>query len=156
MQFRDFINEDFIKTLKDKLNINPSEFGRQIFIINPPMKMRDDQGNIDEITSPTRFKITSMGKGFIRIKNLGYGNFPYEEKSKYAGKSYTIQGNHIDWFLRMPPGGGSSGGMGGIGGSMGGGMPMGGLGNSMGGIGKGLGGGLGASPPTGGLNAPKI
>ena len=157
MKFKEFLNEDMIKTVGKKLNISPTEFARQIFIINPPMKLRDEKGNVDTITSPTRFKVISMGKNFIRVKNLGFGNFPDEEKSDNAGKTYIIKGEHIDWFLRFPPGGG--GGEGGMGGGMGGlGGGGGGMGASMGGGGlSGLGGlgGLGGSPSPASSGMPK-
>lgn len=115
MQFKQFLTEDMIGTFKDKLQVQPSDFLRQFIVINPPMKIKDVNGKVDSVDTPTKFKILGFGKNFLRIKNLGYGHLPYEEKSPNAGKIYTIQGDNMDMFLKPPPGmTGKSGGMGGF------------------------------------------
>jgi hypothetical protein len=123
MGFKQFLYESMLGTFQKKLQVSPSDFLRQFIVINPPMKLKSANGEIDEIKSPTRFKIIGYGKNFLRIKDLGFGHFPYEEKSSNAGKIYTITGSNMDLFLKPPPGmSDSGGGMGGMGGMSSGGL----------------------------------
>jgi hypothetical protein len=113
MDFKQFVNEHILGTFDKKLQVSPSEFMKQFIVINPPMKLKSATGEVDDIKTPTRFKIIGYGKNYIRIKDIGFGHFPYEEKSPNAGKVYTIPGNGVDLFLKPPPGMSDSGGMGG-------------------------------------------
>ncbi len=144
MTFKQFLKEDMLGTLDKKLKIDPKEFDNQTIVINPPRKLISSNGSVDDISIPTRFKILNRGKNFMTIRNVSDGKSPYEEKSPYFNRVYTIKGNEIDSFMSPPAGeAGSGGGIGGIGGMSGGGIggtpsiggsspPIGGMGGELG------------------------
>lgn len=120
-------NEYMMGQLNKNLKIDPLNSSTQYFIVNPPRKFVDENGKVDAIDVPTRFKILNNGigkdgSGYMTIQNISYGDTPMEQKSPFAGKKYTIKNGYVDALVGPPEGASmSGGGSGGMGGSMGGG-----------------------------------